>query len=874
MDATEQGLTPAEREELTRALAAPTLRRVGPYTVVRELGRGGMGVVLLAWDPRLERLVAIKRLLEEASGPGLQRFQREARLAAGLRHPGIAQVHEVVLTGPQAPYMVQEYVRGEPLSTLARGGRLGARRAAELVLSACEGVSAAHAAGVVHRDLKPHNVLVTPQGRAVVLDFGIARGEQAAQLTRTGVMIGTPAYAAPELLEDAREAGPPADVYGLGATLYECLSGVPPFQGSPRSVITAVLTRPPTPLRELVADVPAALAEICERCLAKEPEERYPEAAALAAALAEYLRAEAGAKDAAPTPPRPPRRGLALLLAALLVAVGALALLLLLAPGTRGRAEAALARLEQGLRFQGLPRQQDPLEETRLISAGLAEADAALRELDAALVVAPDDPGLLLTRARALRALWRTDEALEAAARARALDPQPGAACLLEAELRLERRVWELFDPPLARDASPAELEEVRGLLARAEELGAPAPPLTRAWLAILGGDAAGARSWLEQASQADPDRLAFARAWARWWTSSRAERRNDALGALLEEAAVRPARQPLVLRQRVLWLLERADFAQALAEAERALLLVADAPRARAHLTLLRARAREGTRDAAGAAADYRAALELHPGWPRPWPLYYLGSLELQGGALPAALEHAERALELAPDWPLGLTLRANLKLHQGREREALADLDRALVLDPELALAYRDRAFTRQRLGQPEGLADLERSLALDPDDPEARYRRAMRRMEGKDAQGALEDALRACELAPRTSEYRLYLAYLRRHMDDLAGSRAELDRVIELAPGNARAWADRGLVRRQQGDLRGALADYDRALQLDPSKAETWMRRAIAREHAGDLRGALADVEEVLKRDPQHRQAQGLRRTLEPRLRRPRR
>ena len=269
--------------------------RFGPYEVLGELGRGGLGVVYRARHPRTGGEVALKVLLDP-DPRGKARFQREARTAARLRHPGIVSVQDLGEEDGR-PYLVMELVEGESLASRLRRGPLAEEEAARLGAELAEALACAHAAGVLHRDVKPANVLIDRTGRARLTDFGLAREqlEGAERLTRTGVMLGTPGYMAPEQMDDASRAGPPADVYGLGASLYQLLTGSPPFvMETLSSLVNAVLNRPPAPPSVLRPGLDARLDRLCLACLAKDPAER-PTAADLARALSEWRRARRAA---------------------------------------------------------------------------------------------------------------------------------------------------------------------------------------------------------------------------------------------------------------------------------------------------------------------------------------------------------------------------------------------------------------------------------------------------------------------------------------------------------------------------------------------------------------------------------------------------
>ena len=273
------------------------LPQVPGYRVECLLGRGGMGVVFRAWHHRLNRPVALKMMLAGAyAGPReRERFQREAEAVAGLRHPNVVQVHDVG-DADGRPYFTMELVDGGSLAQTLTGTPLPVDRAAELVGTLAAAVQAAHAAGVVHRDLKPANVLLTADGTPKVTDFGLARRlSDEAGLTHTGVALGTPSYMAPEQAGGKADAvGPAADVYALGAILYELLTGRPPFRGETAAeTVQQLLTHDPVPPSRLNPRVPRDLETICLKCLQKAPRLRYATAGELADDLGRFRRGEA-----------------------------------------------------------------------------------------------------------------------------------------------------------------------------------------------------------------------------------------------------------------------------------------------------------------------------------------------------------------------------------------------------------------------------------------------------------------------------------------------------------------------------------------------------------------------------------------------------
>ncbi|MBX3464032.1 MAG: protein kinase [Planctomycetes bacterium] len=284
------------------------LRLAGRYRLDRCLGRGAMGVVYRAEDRELQRVVAVKildaRLFHDPQAE--QRFQREAEALASLQHANVVAVHDRGRTPEGIHFLVMELLDGCTLAALLEHGDPGEartaagiaahephwpRQAARWGRDLALGLAAAHARGLVHRDVKPSNVFVTRDGRPVLLDFGIAARHADQRLTATQTTLGTPWYMPPEQAQ--RHGGGPAaptlDVYGLGATLYHLLAGRPPYEGDAPAVLAALPTRDPTPLAAARSDLPRDLQAVVERCLERDPARRYATAAMLAADLDAFL---------------------------------------------------------------------------------------------------------------------------------------------------------------------------------------------------------------------------------------------------------------------------------------------------------------------------------------------------------------------------------------------------------------------------------------------------------------------------------------------------------------------------------------------------------------------------------------------------------
>jgi serine/threonine protein kinase len=262
------------------------------YRVLSELGQGGMATVYRAQDMVLGRIVALKVLHPQyARDPDfLARFQAEARAAANLAHPNIVDVFDVGQDGDRH-YIVMEYVQGRDLKSVIRTqAPLPIPRAVDLEIQICAAVGYAHRNGLIHRDVKPQNVLVTAEDRIKVTDFGIARAVAEAAPTEPGTVWGTAQYLAPEQAL-GKLASPASDVYALGVVLYEMLVGRLPFEGDTRqALVMQHVQAEPAPLRQLNAQVPAELEAIVSQAMAKEPTQRYPNADEFGQALRAYRR--------------------------------------------------------------------------------------------------------------------------------------------------------------------------------------------------------------------------------------------------------------------------------------------------------------------------------------------------------------------------------------------------------------------------------------------------------------------------------------------------------------------------------------------------------------------------------------------------------
>lgn len=292
-----ESMSPQDSIRAAASSAPPWPQKIGKFDVLSLLGSGAFGRVYHAFDPELRRDVAIKVPRPEALTPELtERFIREARAAATIRHANVCPVYDVGYDTNGVPFIVMGYVPGRTLADVIRqrGGPFPPRQAAGIVRRLALALEAAHQKGVIHRDLKPGNVLVDSDRHDVLItDFGLAKlvGDADAATTKVGDVLGTPAYMAPEQARgDVDAVGTPSDIYSLGVILYEMLAGQLPFRGTATEVLGQLLSVLPRPVLVLRPDLDPRLDAICRRAMAKKPLDRFAAAREMATALQDYLR--------------------------------------------------------------------------------------------------------------------------------------------------------------------------------------------------------------------------------------------------------------------------------------------------------------------------------------------------------------------------------------------------------------------------------------------------------------------------------------------------------------------------------------------------------------------------------------------------------
>jgi serine/threonine protein kinase/Tfp pilus assembly protein PilF len=715
--------------EVVKALADPR-KRLGHYVLLAELGRGGMGVVYRAFDTALLRPAAIKmvtgRGLEDREG--LERFKLEASSVAQLRHPHIVQIYDV---GEHEghPFIAMELVPGVSFEKLLKTKPPERDVSVAIVRDVARALAHAHEKGIVHRDVKPENVMVDTEGRPKLMDFGLARttGDHE-RLTVTGTVLGTPAYMSPEQANaDSDNQGPRSDIYAAGAILYRVLAGHPPFVAkSLQGLLKAVLLDPAPPLRKVAPGTPAKLEAIAMRCLEKKPQNRYATAEALADELDAFLKGDNRVSGRRPVSER--RRSLGTS-SGTVTALPARNNGLLIAMVAGGVVIALLVLL---LRGSPPPPAHDDETHSEVVPPPPPPAPAPQKP-------APPPPPPKADPAadaraeleKAKKALERKDreEALARVSRAIQLDGKLAAAWALRGDLRLESGD---LDGASADCSQALEIEPRLALALR-----------DRGIVRVKRNDFDGALEDLDGAlaSRSDDAGALAYRGFAR-------SRKGDLDGALddLGRAIALDSSSPYAWTIRGNLRIAKKDYRGAITDCTRAIELDgAQYPPWRD-----RSIAKRLSGDKEGARADAEHAVQIRSGDPDLWVV--LGTARREAGDLAGARDAFSSALEKDPGCVAAWTERADVKLALSDLEGARDDSDRALSLRPKELKALLHRSVAKRRLGDLDGaIDDANAAVLVDPRSALAYLTRAKARRLPQEASLAKADLEKFLELAP---------------------------------------------------------------------------------------------------------------------------
>ena len=803
-----------------KALSASPPVRIGRYEIREELGRGGMGTVFLAYDPELDRVVALK--VPKLGGPAAEeRFLREARAAAAVSHPNLCPVHDAG-RADGVLFLAMTYVPGSTLcQMLKETGPMAPQRASAIAIGVARGMAEAHRHGIVHRDLKPGNILLNPVGEPVVTDFGLAHRESFREiaidrevttdhdprLTQAGAVMGTPAYMPPEQARgDLNKIGPASDVYALGAILFEMLTGNSPFRGDSIAETIKKIETDPVPA---MAGVPARLEAICRRALAKNPDDRISSMDAFAQELAKFSLGNR----------RRRRNRIALATTAcVLLLVAAVVLYIKTDNGT---------------------------------------IEVRLNDPTANVEVTVNGNEVVLTEGGRMTKLRTGDHTLivsgpEYDLESKTFKIKRGEKTIVEVELKPKQ-------PALAKPLPKPQSIEDRAMLARVlargrkmledsrfEEMGkaadealkidpdSPGGLALRATLRAFKGELEGAKTDADAALKLNPDirEALIARAIVL------AEDGKFAEAIVAETIAIEiDPSQPRAWSNRSNSFLELKDYRQALADSTQAIKLELGGPDA----LLCRAGAYGFLGDDLKALADYEQAAKVAP---NNWHVYD------QRSALHAKMGNTAKE---KTDWAMVKKLDPTAKIE---DRVVFAvppkppTRKKITAEDKEkFSKELRDAQAAWETGRFPDCRSAIEEAFRIDPTSGQCRAWRARLLAQDGKYEVAAKEATEAIRL-----DYSVTMAHIVRGVaqiehNDTTGGIVNLVVALTLDPKDPVAWYNRGLAFMNRGEFHQALRDFTQAIRFKPNLADAFVNRGVCYLSIGEYKAALAEYTQAI-------------------------
>jgi len=824
--------------------------KLGRYVLEKELGAGGSGVVWLARDPQLGRQVAIK-ILSGASQDDIARFDREAQTAASLQHPNIAPIFEVG-RHENRPYIAMQYVDGQSLDELMHQRKPGVREAVAMIRDAARAVHYAHQRGVIHRDLKPHNIMVQtgsikgPEGALIfVMDFGLARRTDVqSSISVTGMLLGTPSYMSPEQAKGDTDLDARTDVYGLGATLYTLVTGRPPYSGNtPLEIVLKAADGDIAPPRRLRRELHRDIETIIVMAMARERERRYRTAADLADDLQCFL-------DSEPIHARPAS------------IVYTLTLRLRRHPARFAAGVACLLALATIAAFFGqrLARESEALDHLRQANEHHAAGrwPDALAHFEGYLAWRKSDPDAEAKRdaCRGKIELQRRIVALDADVRQAAELVDSASGYLNEPEYD-PAAVWKLIDHAAAR------LDRILG-----EVPDMPTARYHRARARRLHVEHVKAREDIDRAIELEPGnipaRIERARVIAESVIDMFIDRapvsreRATAVHAMLAVARVDLDRLSGVDRS-TLSPRQNRDLAVVLALQD----LFGDGGNVFQSTKALRERVEKRndaemymwlgalywrTRVTKEAAEFIDKALAGRPCFPR--ALYVRASLATESGRQEEALRDLNEAIRLLPFHPAFWALRGHVHGMAGRRDLGIADALRAIELDPNWYDAYFVAGNIHLQADRREkALEFYDRLEKLNPRVHQVHTNRAQVYIDGREWESALREMNTAIRKCPDYDDYRAKRAQILMELGRPQEAMKDLDEAVNLNAERSVNFSNRGQLHVKLGNPDAATTDFNQAISLDRKNVEAWFWRGKVKQDWNNIDGALQDFTQAI-------------------------